>query len=63
MGKRFVDPIWIRQRMDRKEARINREIQRKVYTPPPPEPAFEETDTGPLCSICRRPGRHNHPCE
>jgi hypothetical protein len=62
MGKRFVDPIWIRQRMDRKEARINREIRQKEQQVKPPDPPDEET-TGSLCSICRRPGRHNHPCE
>jgi hypothetical protein len=34
MGKRFVDQIWIRQRMDRKEARINRELQREIASRP-----------------------------
>jgi hypothetical protein len=39
MGQRFVDARWIRQRMDEKDARINRELVRNA-SPKPMKGAF-----------------------
>ena len=32
MGRRFVDQIWIKQRMDRKDARLQREARARAVT-------------------------------